>query len=196
MYVEKLHVGGGKGSSERRTTMKVTAAALLVTALSRTVTLAFSPPAGFAAARAAFTRVSMSTVETAATVIPFQHGPRVIRDELPIVYVYDHCPFCVRVRLALGIKNVKHSLHFLANDDVATPTKLIGKKISPIVVSKESFFILDILFEYTSSLFLTIVVLTSSCQTSQQPRRCKKSTGLPRGQSRNGRESRYYCKGR
>jgi glutaredoxin 2 len=56
-------------------------------------------------------------------------------DELPTVYVYDHCPFCVRVRLALGIKNIKHNIHFMANDDLPTPTKLVGKKIAPIFVS-------------------------------------------------------------
>jgi glutaredoxin 2 len=50
--------------------------------------------------------------------------------------VYDNCPFCVRVRLALGVKNVKHDLiHFLANDYMATPTGLVGKKIAPIFLS-------------------------------------------------------------
>lgn len=39
----------------------------------------------------------------------------------------------MRVRLALGFKNVKHNLVFLANDDVATPTDMVGKKISPIL---------------------------------------------------------------
>ena len=68
-------------------------------------------------------------------VSPFVQGPRIIRDELPVVYVYDHCPFCVRVRLALGVKNVKHNVNFLANDDIPTPTNLIGKKIAPIFVS-------------------------------------------------------------
>ena len=66
---------------------------------------------------------------------PFIQGARIILDELPIVYVYDHCPFCVRVRLALGIKKVKHNVHFFQNDDIPTPTKLIGKKIAPIFVS-------------------------------------------------------------
>jgi glutaredoxin 2 len=65
----------------------------------------------------------------------FTKPERVIMDELPTLFVYDHCPFCVRVRLALGIKNVKHNLHFLANDDVKTPTSLVGKKIAPIFVS-------------------------------------------------------------
>jgi hypothetical protein len=27
--------------------------------------------------------------------------------KLPELYVYDHCPFCVRVRLALGVKGIK-----------------------------------------------------------------------------------------
>eukprot|EP00406_Dinophysis_acuminata_P060730 CAMPEP_0179280070 /NCGR_PEP_ID=MMETSP0797-20121207/36439_1 /TAXON_ID=47934 /ORGANISM="Dinophysis acuminata, Strain DAEP01" /LENGTH=322 /DNA_ID=CAMNT_0020988717 /DNA_START=3 /DNA_END=971 /DNA_ORIENTATION=- len=52
----------------------------------------------------------------------------------PQLYVYDHCPFCVRVRLALGILQVPHRLVFLENDDVDTPTALVGKKISPIWV--------------------------------------------------------------
>jgi len=43
---------------------------------------------------------------------------RVVPPVLPKIFVYDHCPFCVRVRIALGIKNVKHELIFLANDDV------------------------------------------------------------------------------
>lgn len=75
-------------------------------------------------------------------VSPFVQGPRIIRDELPVVFVYDHCPFCVRVRLALGVKNVKHNVHFLANDDIPTPTKLIGKKIAPIFSIPEDDFIM------------------------------------------------------
>jgi hypothetical protein len=42
---------------------------------------------------------------------------RVTLSPSPIVYVYDHCPFCVRVRLAFGLKNIKHEVRFLANDD-------------------------------------------------------------------------------
>mmetsp|Transcript_32728 Transcript_32728/g.79537 ORF Transcript_32728/g.79537 Transcript_32728/m.79537 type:complete len:337 (-) Transcript_32728:473-1483(-) len=57
---------------------------------------------------------------------------KVVMDELPTLFVYDHCPFCVRVRVALGLKNIKHNIHFMANDDVATPTALVGKKIAPI----------------------------------------------------------------
>ena len=56
---------------------------------------------------------------------------------LPELYVYDHCPFCVRVRVALGVAGVKHKLVFLGNDDVETPTALVGKKIAPILVDED-----------------------------------------------------------
>jgi len=51
--------------------------------------------------------------------------------------VYDHCPFCVRVRLALGLMGYKHKLVFMGNDDVETPTAMIGKKIAPIWVDDD-----------------------------------------------------------
>ena len=50
----------------------------------------------------------------------------------PTLYVYDHCPFCVRARLAFGLKGIKYDTRFMANDDVDLPTALVGKKISPI----------------------------------------------------------------
>jgi len=59
--------------------------------------------------------------------------PKVTLSPLPVLYNYDHCPFCVRVRVALGLKNVKHELRFLMNDDVDTPTALVGKKMVPIL---------------------------------------------------------------
>ena len=41
---------------------------------------------------------------------------RIVTEPLPKLYVYDHCPFCVRVRLAFGLKNIKHVIFsFLKN---------------------------------------------------------------------------------
>jgi glutaredoxin 2 len=51
---------------------------------------------------------------------------------LPKLYVYDHCPFCVRARVILGLKSVKHDLIFLASADEATPIGLVGAKQAPI----------------------------------------------------------------
>lgn len=44
--------------------------------------------------------------------------------------------------MALGIKNVKHNVVFLQNDDIKTPTNLIGKKIAPIFAIPEDDFIM------------------------------------------------------
>ena len=73
----------------------------------------------------------------------FVKPPRLVPDDpslIPTLYNYDHCPFCVRVRLALGFKNIKHNLIFMANDDIHTPTSLVGKKIAPIMVRKNNIF--------------------------------------------------------
>lgn len=108
------------------------AAALLLMLLTASAR-AFTGSAFAGMRRQTTTSLSLSSASTDAA--KFTKGPRIVRDELPIVYVYDHCPFCVRVRLALGIKNVKHNVYFMANDDIPTPTKLVGKKIAPIFVS-------------------------------------------------------------
>lgn len=64
---------------------------------------------------------------------PIRSAQRVVPSPLPVIHVYDHCPYCVRVRLALGIKNVKHNVNFLPNDDFDTPIAMCGKKIAPIL---------------------------------------------------------------
>jgi len=104
--------------------------------LSLLLLLATSARAFTVPQRTAFARNSALSLSSATDTDKFIKGPRIVRDELPVVYVYDHCPFCVRVRLALGIKNVKHLIFFMANDDFPTPTKLVGKKIAPIFVSE------------------------------------------------------------
>ena len=38
----------------------------------------------------------------------------------------------------MGLKGIKHELRFMANDDVETPTALIGKKIAPILEEPDS----------------------------------------------------------
>jgi len=53
------------------------------------------------------------------------------------LYVYDHCPFCVRARMIFGLKNLPVELIVLANDDEATPIGLVGKKVVPILVKED-----------------------------------------------------------
>jgi len=49
------------------------------------------------------------------------------------LYHYGHCPFCVRVRMALGYLKIDYKSKVLAYDDELTPVKLTGKKMLPIL---------------------------------------------------------------
>ncbi len=52
------------------------------------------------------------------------------------LYVYDHCPFCVRARMIFGLKNLAFEKITLLNDDEATPVGLVGKKVVPILIKE------------------------------------------------------------
>lgn len=49
------------------------------------------------------------------------------------LYIYDHCPFCVKARMIFGLKHVPVTDVVLLNDDVETPTRMIGRKLVPIL---------------------------------------------------------------
>jgi len=49
------------------------------------------------------------------------------------LYIYDHCPFCVKARMIFGLKNLPLELIVMLNDDEQTPKKLIGQKMAPIL---------------------------------------------------------------
>ncbi|MFC0337499.1 glutaredoxin 2 [Kushneria avicenniae] len=49
------------------------------------------------------------------------------------LYIYDHCPFCVKARMIFGLRDVPITLQTLLNDDAETPTRLIGEKKVPIL---------------------------------------------------------------
>lgn len=50
-----------------------------------------------------------------------------------VLYHYVHCPYCVRVRMALGRLNLKYRSQVLAYDDQSTPVNLVGVKMLPIL---------------------------------------------------------------
>jgi glutaredoxin 2 len=50
-----------------------------------------------------------------------------------ILYHYVHCPFCVRVRMTLGLLKIAYKSNVLAYNDEATPVKLTGVKMLPIL---------------------------------------------------------------
>lgn len=51
----------------------------------------------------------------------------------PTLYHYVHCPYCIRVRMALGYLGLSYHSQVLPYDDEATPIKLTGKKMLPII---------------------------------------------------------------
>lgn len=53
------------------------------------------------------------------------------------LYVYDHCPYCVRAKMIFGLKNIPVEITVIANDDEDTPVSLVGKKVVPILVKKD-----------------------------------------------------------
>ncbi len=53
------------------------------------------------------------------------------------LYHYPHCPFCLRVRFALGYLQLSWKSIILPYDDEETPVKLTGKKMLPILKAQD-----------------------------------------------------------
>ncbi len=53
------------------------------------------------------------------------------------LFIYDHCPFCVKARMIFGLKNLPVERVVMLNDDEVTPTKLIGQKMAPILMKED-----------------------------------------------------------
>ncbi|TCW00053.1 glutaredoxin 2 [Biostraticola tofi] len=56
------------------------------------------------------------------------------------LYIYEHCPFCVKARMIFGLKNVPIGLEVLLNDDEARPVSMVGKKVVPILQKEDGGF--------------------------------------------------------
>jgi glutaredoxin 2 len=55
------------------------------------------------------------------------------------LYVYDHCPFCVKARSIFGLKRLPFELVVMLNDDAATPERMVGRKVAPIMENESHF---------------------------------------------------------
>ncbi|ODN42197.1 glutaredoxin 2 [Piscirickettsia litoralis] len=53
------------------------------------------------------------------------------------LYEYKYCPYCIRVRLALGLKNIPYDVVAVDYADSELPTRLIGKKMVPVLEVSE-----------------------------------------------------------
>ena len=56
------------------------------------------------------------------------------------LFIYDHCPYCVKARMIFGLKNIPLENITLLNDDEKTPISMIGKKMLPILEKEDQQF--------------------------------------------------------
>ncbi|WP_119343844.1 glutaredoxin 2 [Facilibium subflavum] len=59
------------------------------------------------------------------------------------LYLYEHCPFCVRPRIVSGVKNIELELKYLANDDEKAHWDKIGKKQVPFLQKGNGQFLIE-----------------------------------------------------
>lgn len=53
------------------------------------------------------------------------------------LYIYEHCPFCVRARMIFGLKDIPVELHVFLSDDFKSPESMIGQKMAPILQKED-----------------------------------------------------------
>ncbi len=56
------------------------------------------------------------------------------------LFIYDHCPYCVKARMIFGLKAQPVELVTLLNDDEKTPRSMIGQKMVPILEKEPGHF--------------------------------------------------------
>lgn len=82
------------------------------------------------------------------------------------LYIYDHCPFCVRARMIFGLKNMEIEQIVLLDNDYETPIRMIGKKMLPILEKDDGSYNIESHLDKSSSThsssvlfkFLTVIL--------------------------------------
>ena len=49
------------------------------------------------------------------------------------LYIYEHCPFCVKARMIFGLKDLAFDQVILQHNDEAQPISMTGYKLVPIL---------------------------------------------------------------
>ncbi|MBR0558854.1 glutaredoxin 2 [Neokomagataea anthophila] len=58
---------------------------------------------------------------------------------LPILHVYEHCPFCVKARMIFGLHALPFEKRIFLHDDTTGPTEMVGRKVVPILEENGTF---------------------------------------------------------
>ncbi|WP_406641234.1 glutaredoxin 2 [Pectobacterium brasiliense] len=56
------------------------------------------------------------------------------------LFIYEHCPFCVRARMIFGLKDLPVEQSVIMEGDVDTPTRMVGRKVVPILQKEDGSF--------------------------------------------------------
>ena len=57
------------------------------------------------------------------------------------LFIYEHCPYCIRVRMLADIKKLNLKLNYLANDDINSHLKHINKKQVPFLKTSTNYIV-------------------------------------------------------
>lgn len=86
------------------------------------------------------------------------------------LYQYLHCPYCIRVRMTLGLLNIPYHSIILPYSDEITPIQLTGKKMAPFIKKEDGTYLnesLDIM-EYLDELHVLKIPTTKKTDTFLQ----------------------------
>ena len=56
------------------------------------------------------------------------------------LHIYEHCPYCCRVLMIDGLKQLDIPVNVILENDVETPTRMIGRKMVPILEKDDGTF--------------------------------------------------------
>lgn len=49
------------------------------------------------------------------------------------LFIYEHCPFCCRPQMIIGLKQLDVAIGIIMEGDAETPTRMVGRKVVPIL---------------------------------------------------------------
>lgn len=52
------------------------------------------------------------------------------------LFIYQHCPFCLRAQMIVGLKSLPVDIDIIMEGDAETPTRMVGRKVVPILQKK------------------------------------------------------------
>lgn len=53
------------------------------------------------------------------------------------LFIYQHCPFCLRAQMIVGLKSLPVDIDIIMEGDAETPTRMVGRKVVPILQKED-----------------------------------------------------------